>query len=135
MPANDPSTDLCLRIGKRLRHLRELRGLTQQDLARRAGMTSRRLSLCEQGRLCEDERRQIMAEELYRLSLHLRVPVTIFFDETCIIDESIAFVTASPDCGTEAARLIRAFNGIENTRVRRELFELIAATSRSFGVS
>ena len=126
-----PSTTLCRRIGRRLRHLRELRGMSQDTLANRAEMTARRLSLCEQGRLCGDNHRQIMAEELYRLSLHLSVPITYFYDDSHAIEDSLDLLASNPDLGAEAFRLVRAFNGIVNDRVRRELFHLIAATAHS----
>jgi transcriptional regulator with XRE-family HTH domain len=130
-----PSALLCRRIGRRLRHIRKLRGLTLRELAARSGLTEQRLSRSERGLLCGDKQHHLKVEELFRLSDPLAVSITVFFDETSPVDDTIRFLDAHPDVDREALRLIRAFNGIRNRKVRRTLFDLIAATGRGYGPS
>jgi transcriptional regulator with XRE-family HTH domain len=44
-----PSNDLLHRLGGHLRAMREARGLTQEEVAARAGFTAKYLSECERG--------------------------------------------------------------------------------------
>lgn len=113
------------RIGLRVRLRRRELGLTQDALAGMAGLTTRRLSLCEQGG------RPLSAGELYTVARCLRLPITEFFDDGRSRHEVDALLDANPERRAEAEQLIRAFHGIRDHRVRTELFHLIAATGRS----
>src|ERR1700752_780875 len=62
-------------VGKRLRLRRNLLGLSQDDLARRLGLTSQLIQKYEAGET------RISASRLYSIGVQLGVPITWFFDE------------------------------------------------------
>ncbi|WKA30474.1 helix-turn-helix domain-containing protein [Bradyrhizobium roseum] len=62
-------------VGKRLRLRRNLLGLSQDDLARRIGLTSQLIQKYEAGET------RISASRLYGIATQLAVPITWFFDE------------------------------------------------------
>lgn len=128
MAMTDPESGavpLNRRIGLRLRLRRRELGLSQDALAKRAGLTTRRLSLCEQGF------RPLSAGELYAVARCLSLPIAAFFDAARSPSEVDVLLDADPDPRAEAEQLIRAFHAIRNDRVRTELFHLIAATGRA----
>ena len=65
--------DLDLLIGKRLRERRILLAVTQEDLARRIGLSFQQLQKYEVGE------NRISAARLFKLSEILEVPITWFF--------------------------------------------------------
>jgi ribosome-binding protein aMBF1 (putative translation factor) len=62
-------------VGKRLRLRRNLLGLSQDELARRLGLTSQLIQKYEAGET------RISASRLYGIAGQLAVPITWFFDE------------------------------------------------------
>jgi transcriptional regulator with XRE-family HTH domain len=61
-------------VGKRLRHCRLLRGLTQTQLAEKIGVS------CQQVQKYERGKNRISASRLWMISLTLGVPISFFFD-------------------------------------------------------
>ena len=74
------SDGLDLLIGRRLRERRTLLGISQEDLARRIGLSFQQLQKYETGE------NRISAARLFRLSLELEVPIAWFF-ASALIDE------------------------------------------------
>ena len=62
-------------VGKRLRLRRNLLGLSQDELAKRLGLTSQLIQKYEAGET------RISASRLYAIAVQLAVPITWFFDE------------------------------------------------------
>ena len=62
-------------VGKRLRLRRNLLGLSQDEIARRLGLTSQLIQKYEAGET------RISASRLYSIAVQLAVPITWFFDE------------------------------------------------------
>lgn len=67
-------TDIYIKIGKRIRELREMLGLSQQDLARRLGTSRPAISQIENGE------RKVSADELITLSAILNISVENLMD-------------------------------------------------------
>lgn len=65
-----------MRFGAKIRHVLELRGMTQADLAEKSGVS---LSMIKA--LINDKRNVTTTETLEKISQALRVPITYFFDE------------------------------------------------------
>jgi transcriptional regulator with XRE-family HTH domain len=61
-------------VGVRLRQLREERGNSIRELARRSGLSANALSLIERGRTSPS------VSTLYKISEALEVPITSFFE-------------------------------------------------------
>jgi len=122
-PLHRDSLPLLRRMGLRLRLLRRALGLTQTELAKRARLTPRRLSMCEQGD------RHLNAGEIYHLALHLDVPVSYFFDDSPLHDEVDVLLDENPAFQREAEQLIRAFNSVRSPHVRRELQALVRSAA------
>jgi transcriptional regulator with XRE-family HTH domain len=68
------ATDICVRIGRRIRVLRTERGWTQIMLADHAGLTREHLSELENGH------KEIGARTLERIAAALDVKLTRFFE-------------------------------------------------------
>lgn len=68
------ATDICVRIGRRIRVLRTERGWTQGMLADHAGLTREHLSELENGK------KEIGARTLERIAKALETKLTHFFE-------------------------------------------------------
>jgi len=70
-----PSDDeaISVDVGTRLRHLREVRGHSIRELARRSGISANALSLIERGRTSPS------VSTLYKVSDALEIPITALF--------------------------------------------------------
>lgn len=126
-------------VGNRVRVRRLTIGISQQDLARRLGLTFQQIQKYEKGA------NRIGASRLYELAALLGVDVNFFFDgledddghqeqQDNVID---AFRAASPRFGTrEFVDLNRSFQKIRDDRLRQTLLgliELIAALDEAEG--
>jgi len=72
-PKGESTTEVDVIVGRRLRELRMLAGLSQSDLAATIGLTFQQLQKYERGV------NRISASKLYLLAGHLCVPVSTFF--------------------------------------------------------
>lgn len=113
------------RIGLRMRLRRRALGLSQNDLAQKTQMTSRRVSLCEQGV------RPISAGELYEMACCLRVSVTYFYDTAPLASEVDALLDEDPVRRLETENFVQAFYSMKNPTLQRDLLKLIGAAARS----
>ena len=113
-------------VGKRLRLRRNLLGLSQDDLARRLGLTSQLIQKYEAGET------RISASRLYGIALQLAVPITWFFDEI----DAKARATAPEAPGEQMAdyrelvtkresrQLLELYFGISDERLRRKVLQM-----------
>lgn len=113
-------------VGRRLRLRRNLLGLSQDELARRLGLTSQLIQKYEAGET------RISASRLYGIATQLAVPITWFFDEL----ESKKRPSAESRQATEAQdwsdlvtkresrQLLELYFGIADERLRRKLMEV-----------
>lgn len=122
---SDTSPVLLRRIGLRLRLLRRKLGMTQAALAASTGLTTRRLSRCEQGE------RPLSASELFQIGVFLGVSVTFFYEQSDALEEIDTLLEEHPELRAEAEQLVHAFNAVKDNRLRQELFDLIRTTAKS----
>ena len=94
-PAVPPLTaaQLSRAVGQRLCALRRERGLSQEELAWRAGLHRTRISQIERGIGCPK------IATLYRLALALGMPLAVFCPETGAAQRSTADVRDAPKHG------------------------------------
>jgi transcriptional regulator with XRE-family HTH domain len=78
------AVDISKHIGERIRRARELRGLTQSELAQALGKNPTTVSNYENGN------RTIRAIELPELARILDVPITYFFESEGLLNERLA---------------------------------------------
>ncbi len=109
--------EMHLEVGRRIRELRQEKGLLQEELARTAGLSASALSNFEQGR------RRISLEWLRKISKVLGVTVS-----DLIPDSRIRKPLAEND---EEEGLLSNWRGIGNTDVQDQLLELIELTAHS----
>lgn len=113
-------------VGKRLRLRRNLLDLSQEDLARRLGLTSQLIQKYEAGET------RISASRLYEVAAQLAVPLTWFFEE---LEESRRpSVQPEQDSETknwselvtkrESRELLEVYFGIGDERLRRKVMQV-----------
>jgi transcriptional regulator with XRE-family HTH domain len=113
-------------VGKRLRLRRNLLGLSQDDLARRLGLTSQLIQKYEAGET------RISASRLYGIAGQLAVPITWFFDEledkkrTSVKSEQTSQGQDWSELVTrrESRQLLELYFGIPDERLRRKVLEV-----------
>ena len=113
-------------VGKRLRLRRNLVGLSQDELARRLGVTSQLIQKYEAGET------RISASRLYGIAVQLAVTITWFFDEL----EDKKRLPMEPEQTSEAQewselvtkpesrQLLELYFGIADERLRRKVMEV-----------
>ena len=112
-------------VGKRIRHLRWLVGITQQQLAEAVGIKFQQIQKYETGM------NRVSASRLWDIAEALSVPVSFFFEG--LGDESLqseAEKELPNDIlkDKEALELVRSYYAIPETQ-RRRLFELARVLS------
>src|SRR5277367_5282679 len=122
-------------VGSRVRLRRNMLGLSQEKLGELIGLTFQQVQKYERGA------NRIGASRLMELSRELDVPVSFFFDETDPVRAPAipAGFEESPQEGLdsdplrrrETQELIGAYYDIEDTAVRRRLFDLAKALAAS----
>jgi transcriptional regulator with XRE-family HTH domain len=113
-------------VGKRLRLRRNLLGLSQDELARRLGLTSQLIQKYEAGET------RISASRLYGIATQLAVPITWFFDELESKKRSSTEARQTAEAQDwselvtkrESRQLLELYFGIADERLRRKLMEV-----------
>ena len=111
-------------IGQKVRALRFDRGLSQDALAEKIGVTFQQLQKYENGV------NRVSAGRLFRIAAALNVPVTAFYDATARKGDDIFTYVRSGG----AARLARAYGGIGERGPKAALVALAEALARGKGV-
>ena len=109
--------EMHVEVGRRIRELRQEKGLLQEELARKAGLSASALSNFEQGR------RRISLEWLRKISKVLGVTVS-----DLIPDSRVRKPIAEND---EEEGLLGSWRRIGNSDVQDQLLELIELTAHS----
>lgn len=117
------ASEIDRRIGARLRAVRNARGMSQQSLANRLGVTFQQIQKYESGVS------RISAGRLYEISVALELDIGYLYQDAAGAARATANrALKSPN--REAAELISLFSTIEDKLVRQRVIELIRAMSR-----
>lgn len=132
------SNSIDAHVGSRVRMRRTLLGLSQEKLGEALGLTFQQVQKYERGA------NRIGASRLYQISRVLEVPVSYFFDEMPDTISEVAPAHAPPGLAEqpehfdhdplakrETLELVRAYYRVNDSRVRRRIFELVKAIARS----
>jgi len=127
MPPKSPPHPVDVHVGARIRLNRNLRGLSQGDLARALGLTFQQIQKYERGA------NRISASMLYATAQFLKLPTTAFFeglpdprDESGVVDGDHAAMIGAflvSGEGLELAALVPRLPA----RQRRQVLALISA--------
>lgn len=118
-----------LHVGKRLRLIRQVRGITQQKLADQVGVTFQQIQKYEKGT------NRIGASRLFEFSRALDVSVSFFFDgleeapQQRLADGGGERFQGSVFTSKDIYDIAKAFERIENPALRRKIVELIQMTA------
>ena len=107
-----------VRVGARVRALRQVRGLTQQDLASSMRLTFQQVQKYEQGA------NRISASRIAEIANIFRVPVSYFFSGLSNIEEGPSewdLILGR----SETTDLVRCYYGIADENIRRSFFQLV----------
>ena len=113
-------------VGTRLRLRRNLLDLSQDDLARRLGLTAQLIQKYEAGET------RISASRLYEIANQLAVPITWFFDEIDAKASAAAQETSNEQTADfselvtkrESRQLLELYFGISDERLRRKVLQM-----------
>jgi transcriptional regulator with XRE-family HTH domain len=114
-------------VGKRLRLRRNLLDLSQDELARRLGLTAQLIQKYEAGET------RISASRLYEIATQLAVPITWFFEELEDKRRPATAAESSPEktphwselvTKRESRQLLELYFGIPDERLRRKVMEV-----------
>jgi transcriptional regulator with XRE-family HTH domain len=109
-------------VGKRLKFLRTIRGLSQEELGEVIGVTFQQIQKYEKGL------NSIKASKLYAIAQHLNVPVEQFF---AAMDEAMSAQDNTygdmHDTPSEAIKLMRHYQQIQDPILKNKLLSLIRA--------
>ena len=111
-------TEVDVHVGRMIRRRRQLLGLSQTNLADRLNVTFQQVQKYERGS------NRVGAGRLYQLATVLDVPVGYFFEELPDQQNQI-LAEQSPALSREAARVLRAFESIENEDIKRRVRDLL----------
>jgi transcriptional regulator with XRE-family HTH domain len=113
-------------VGRRLRLRRNLLGLSQDELAKRLGVTSQLIQKYEAGET------RISASRLYEIAVQLAIPIIWFFDEledkkrSPVESEQTSEVQDWSELITkpESRQLLELYFGISDERLRRKVMQV-----------
>lgn len=133
---NGQSNPIDVYIGTRIRHMRTMRGLSQEALGLRLGLTFQQVQKYERGA------NRVGASRLYDLSQILDVPVAFFFDcmPEDVANSSPAAVAAgqapitelpetNPEFRPQIASLVKHFSSIANPAAQASIMRLVRTLS------
>jgi len=130
----DGPNPIDVHVGSRVRTRRMLLGMSQDKLGEAIGLTFQQVQKYERGA------NRIGASRLYELSQVLDVPVAYFYEEmngagkppprADGAGEEVEETERDPMTRRETLELIRAYNRITDSGVRRRIFELVKATAK-----
>jgi transcriptional regulator with XRE-family HTH domain len=130
----DGPNPVDVHVGSRVRMRRTLLGMSQEKLGNAIGLTFQQVQKYERGA------NRIGASRLHELSHVLDVPVSFFFEEmpapggpkpTPTPDAAPEVTARDPMTKRETLELVRAYNKITDTHLRRRIFELVKAAAKS----
>ena len=119
-----------IHVGRRMRQQRELRGLTQVELARQLGLSFQQVQKYESGA------NRISASKMWQLCQVLDVAPGYFFEglESKNRGKGSDASLGMRQDGRSARQVLdlnRAFKQIDDTRVRRQVVQLVKSLARS----
>ncbi len=112
-------------VGKRLRHLRKLRGLSQSAVAEALGLTFQQVQKYERGA------NRISASKLYDAAKLLGVAIETFYEGLTVSGEKMpdADILASVATDPDVARLVRLFQSAPKS-ARQQILSLIEVLAK-----
>ena len=105
-------------VGKKLKNLRVLRGLTQTDVAKGLNISFQQVQKYELGR------NRISASKLFEISNILNVPPSYFFDG---LDQTAD--DSTPVIDEETARIASVFSKIKDERLKSQIRSFVDAVA------
>ncbi|MBB4305113.1 transcriptional regulator with XRE-family HTH domain [Rhodobium orientis] len=115
------TTEFDRLLGHRIRKARLLRGLTQEELGRIAGVSSQQIQKNERGE------NRISAERLNRISKQLNMPAGFFFDERPEGDKDDTFYPSG-----KTLQLAAEIYGLPDARIAKSVGRLVAAINTAW---
>jgi len=115
------ASELDIEIGQRLRRARLSKGLTQQGLAERIGISFQQVQKYENGS------NRISSSRLLGIVRTLEIPITYFFDELGDDD----FVSEENELPDRVMRVARMLNDMPDGDVKDQVFMLIKSLGKA----
>lgn len=109
-----------IHVGKRLKEIRTMRGLTQSNVAHHLGISFQQLQKYETGA------NRVSASRMFELSRLLKISPSFFFEGL----EGERY-ESQPPMDPETARIASVLSGITNEKLKSRLNTLISEIARS----
>ena len=134
------AAEIDAHIGARLRKLRSMLGMSQDQLGKALGLTFQQVQKYEHGT------NRIAASRLYHISKILNVPVSYFFEDIEGVQSSVPRGKGFSETGQAALEVVstggatpehrealefwRVYNSIDSAQRRRKLYELMRSIAK-----
>lgn len=111
------------KIGKRIRELRLIRGISQADLAKESGISFQNMQLYETGK------NRITTEKLFELAKILSVDISYFFTDDNLNGKS-NILNYENIGGWEITKLVKEYKNIKSEELRNVIRLLVKIVAR-----
>ncbi|OEY86830.1 hypothetical protein BIY23_02005 [Wolbachia pipientis] len=120
-----------MEIGRKIKELRLIRGMSQSDLGRKVGITFQQIQKYEKGT------NRVLVSRLYDLAEALSIDIPYFFSEIsteALCESSDRFQHSNDESDAESKEilgLVREYQKIKNKKLRSAVYSLIKSLSSS----
>lgn len=121
------ATDIDVLIGRRLRAARQLKGLSQEALGEKVGVTFQQVQKYERGA------NRIAGSRLWSLAQTLDLPITYFFpnEDDHEFDEMLALISLPRRLSADTATEVLTALGKASPKVQRDMVNVITALAET----
>jgi transcriptional regulator with XRE-family HTH domain len=113
----NPAHLMDMYVGERIRYFRNLAGISQQQIAKKCGITF------QQFQKYENAHNRISAGRLYQVAVILNAPVSAFFPDGSPKEQNKS--SAALTYRRDSLELLRSYNSIADETLKRKAYELI----------
>ncbi len=112
-----------IKIGRRIREMRLIRGISQAELAKKSGISFQNMQLYETGK------NRVTAEKLFELAKILSVDISYFFTDDNLNGKIFNYGNIG---NWEITKLVREYKNIKNEELRNVIRLLVKAIARKY---
>lgn len=126
MSKKGKSGDVDIVIGRNISFVRKQKNITQEELAKRLGITFQQIQKYENGK------NRVSASNLMTISKILDVPLTCFFSEMINVEDLSKSQSVPNLFSSDTLKILRLLEAIKNKNVKRQLITFIESFVNNF---
>ncbi|MBN8520326.1 MAG: helix-turn-helix transcriptional regulator [Alphaproteobacteria bacterium] len=126
MSKKGKSGDVDIVIGRNISFVRKQKNITQEELAKKLGITFQQIQKYENGK------NRVSASNLMTISKILDVPLTCFFSEMLNVEDLSKSQSVPNLFSSDTLKILRLLEAIKNKNVKRQLITFIESFVNNF---